>query len=287
MLSRDFAHEFGVTFPVLIDDAGYPVSNAYGLTSVPTYFSDQSRRQGASRQRRFRQSGNRSDRRRACGSKEYYTLAGFPYRRSGSRPQTRLRLQKLGPVGPNRNRIVDTVGVPARYSKFPSTLLMLFWFLPLIFDHTGRTRFCRYVSCQPSRFVPLSSGFFFFRIRALPFTDDCHRTAIQSSCRGSDSSFLHVGRVNSPYVKNHWLRFLPCALRSLSWLRQSRGTGIQFPCSCPTVVCSAQVPGNPREINNLATAAAVSPDGHFVVFLHSGFGDYKAEPRAIALGFES
>ncbi len=35
--SRDFAHEFGVTFPALIDEAGYPVSNAYGLTSVPTF----------------------------------------------------------------------------------------------------------------------------------------------------------------------------------------------------------------------------------------------------------
>ena len=33
-----------------------------------------------------------------------------------------------------------------------------------------------------------------------------------------------------------------------------------------------EVPGKPREINNLATAAAVSPDGHFAVFLHSGFG---------------
>jgi hypothetical protein len=36
--SRDFAHEFGVTFPILIDEAGYPVSNAYSLTSVPTFF---------------------------------------------------------------------------------------------------------------------------------------------------------------------------------------------------------------------------------------------------------
>jgi peroxiredoxin len=36
--SRDFASEFGVTFPTLIDTAGYPVSNAYGLTSVPTFF---------------------------------------------------------------------------------------------------------------------------------------------------------------------------------------------------------------------------------------------------------
>jgi len=37
--TRDFAKEFGVTFPILIDDEdGYIVSNAYGLTSVPTIF---------------------------------------------------------------------------------------------------------------------------------------------------------------------------------------------------------------------------------------------------------
>ncbi len=36
--SRDFAREFGVTFPILIDEAGYRVSNAYSLTSVPTFF---------------------------------------------------------------------------------------------------------------------------------------------------------------------------------------------------------------------------------------------------------
>lgn len=34
-----FAKEFGVTFPVLLDDTdSYPVSNAYGLTNVPTVF---------------------------------------------------------------------------------------------------------------------------------------------------------------------------------------------------------------------------------------------------------
>jgi peroxiredoxin len=34
-----FAKEFGVTFPVLLDDTEkYPVSNAYGLTNVPTIF---------------------------------------------------------------------------------------------------------------------------------------------------------------------------------------------------------------------------------------------------------
>lgn len=37
--TRDFAKEYGVTFPILIDDEnGYVVSNAYGLTNVPTIF---------------------------------------------------------------------------------------------------------------------------------------------------------------------------------------------------------------------------------------------------------
>ena len=37
--TKDFAKEFGVTFPMLIDDEdGYLVSNAYGLTNVPTIF---------------------------------------------------------------------------------------------------------------------------------------------------------------------------------------------------------------------------------------------------------
>lgn len=34
-----FAKEFDVTFPMLLDDTdGYPVSNAYGLTNVPSIF---------------------------------------------------------------------------------------------------------------------------------------------------------------------------------------------------------------------------------------------------------
>ena len=34
-----FAKEFGVTFPILLDEIDeYPVSNAYGLTNVPTIF---------------------------------------------------------------------------------------------------------------------------------------------------------------------------------------------------------------------------------------------------------
>jgi len=34
-----FAKDFGITFPILLDDTHkYPVSNAYGLTNVPTIF---------------------------------------------------------------------------------------------------------------------------------------------------------------------------------------------------------------------------------------------------------
>ncbi len=33
-----FNEEFGITMPTLLDEKGYPVSNAYGLTNVPTVF---------------------------------------------------------------------------------------------------------------------------------------------------------------------------------------------------------------------------------------------------------
>ena len=36
--TKAFNRESGVTFPVLLDAKGYPVSNAYGLTNVPTIF---------------------------------------------------------------------------------------------------------------------------------------------------------------------------------------------------------------------------------------------------------
>lgn len=36
--TREFCAEYGVTFPALLDENGYPVSNDYGLTNVPTYY---------------------------------------------------------------------------------------------------------------------------------------------------------------------------------------------------------------------------------------------------------
>jgi peroxiredoxin len=36
--TKKFASEYGVTFPIALDEQGYAASNAYGLTSVPTIF---------------------------------------------------------------------------------------------------------------------------------------------------------------------------------------------------------------------------------------------------------
>jgi peroxiredoxin len=36
--TKDFLFEYRITFPAAIDDHGYPASNAYGLTNVPTVF---------------------------------------------------------------------------------------------------------------------------------------------------------------------------------------------------------------------------------------------------------
>jgi peroxiredoxin len=36
--TKEFADEYGVTFPIVLDAEGYPGSNAYGLTNVPTSF---------------------------------------------------------------------------------------------------------------------------------------------------------------------------------------------------------------------------------------------------------
>ena len=38
--TREFNREFGITFPILLDteESQFPVSNAYGISSVPTLF---------------------------------------------------------------------------------------------------------------------------------------------------------------------------------------------------------------------------------------------------------
>jgi peroxiredoxin len=36
--TKDFARKLGITFPIALDEKGYPASNAYGLSMVPTIF---------------------------------------------------------------------------------------------------------------------------------------------------------------------------------------------------------------------------------------------------------
>jgi cytochrome c biogenesis protein CcmG/thiol:disulfide interchange protein DsbE len=36
--TRGFCKEFGIQFPILLDEDGYPASNQYGITNVPTLF---------------------------------------------------------------------------------------------------------------------------------------------------------------------------------------------------------------------------------------------------------
>src|SRR5206468_763393 len=45
----------------------------------------------------------------------------------------------------------------------------------------------------------------------------------------------------------------------------------QTPINLPNGRILAEVPGHPRSVNNLPTAAALSPDKKFAVFLHSGY----------------
>ena len=66
--------------------------------------------------------------------------------------------------------------------------------------------------------------------------------------------------------------FFPLAL-SLFFAAHSSA---QTPTQLPNGRLLGEVPGHPRSINNLATASATSPDGRFVVFLHSGYGSYDS-----------
>jgi hypothetical protein len=81
-------------------------------------------------------------------------------------------------------------------------------------------------------------------------------------------------------TKSTFMRALHAAyfllfLASFPLAAQNRSTPIQL----PNGRLLGEVPGHPRPINNLATTAAVSPDGRFVVFLHSGFGTYDEDHK--------
>lgn len=60
---------------------------------------------------------------------------------------------------------------------------------------------------------------------------------------------------------------------------QQRGTATDERTLLPNGKLLRPVPGNPRKTNNFATAVALSPDGKFAVFLHSGYGAYTSKEK--------
>ena len=79
----------------------------------------------------------------------------------------------------------------------------------------------------------------------------------------------------NPFLRNLCVTLALLSTVSIQLAAQDPHPAVQL----PNGRLLGEVPGKPREINNLATAAAVSPDGRFVVFLHSGFGAYDADHK--------
>lgn len=71
-------------------------------------------------------------------------------------------------------------------------------------------------------------------------------------------------------------RTLPSLFLSVLALFSLPLSAQQTPVNLPNGRVLAEVPGHPRSINNLPTAAALSPDGKFAVLLHSGYGSYAS-----------
>ncbi len=103
--TNNFAKEYGITFPMLIDDEnGYVVSNAYGLTSVPTIFlieTDGTVKlscMGFDKKDLETIAADLAERKKISLAKNI-SRAAFPSRRSDPGQQTGMKLKKLGPVG--------------------------------------------------------------------------------------------------------------------------------------------------------------------------------------------
>ncbi len=108
--------------------------------------------------------------------------------------------------------------------------------------------------------VPAFSFFFFFRmlpLLALPvYIPSIKRNYIALMTR-----LAHISRC-----------FLVLILFAAAFPLEAQ----QAPVNLPNGRILAEVPGHSRPINNLPTAAALSPDQKFAVFLHSGYGAYSS-----------
>jgi DNA-binding beta-propeller fold protein YncE len=60
------------------------------------------------------------------------------------------------------------------------------------------------------------------------------------------------------------------------WTLMAQEDSFPTPTQVPNAKIFGELPGHPRKINNFPTVAAISPDGRFAVFLHSGYGAYTS-----------
>ncbi len=111
--------------------------------------------------------------------------------------------------------------------------------------------------------VAASSFFFFFRIPPLLVLP----VYIPSIKRNYIAPMTRLARIS------RWSLTLAMLLIALPSQAQ------QTPVNLPNGRILTEVPGHPRPINNLPTAAALSPDNRFAVFLHSGFGSYSSDEK--------
>ncbi len=72
------------------------------------------------------------------------------------------------------------------------------------------------------------------------------------------------------------LRLLSFSLLILAFHSQALAAQQPSTVNLPNGHILTEVPGHPRPINNLPTAAILSPDKKFAVFLHSGYGSYTS-----------
>jgi DNA-binding beta-propeller fold protein YncE len=93
-----------------------------------------------------------------------------------------------------------------------------------------------------------------------------------------DSVYHFLARRRYTRAMKHWIRgirsfafFLLCVPAPTLFAQDSRQT-VQL----PNGKLLTEVPGSPRQINNLPTAITISPDGRFAVVLHSGYGAYSS-----------
>ena len=91
--TQAFMRRFGLTLPMLLDrsEDGYRASNAYGISSVPSLFLVEQDGRISKEVAGFSKLGSGGVR-RAHGRRD------VPIRRSGAGMESRLRIQKLGPV---------------------------------------------------------------------------------------------------------------------------------------------------------------------------------------------